>query len=66
MATGDLVASALAELAGTRYHRSDAVELVANSAGLYAFYGDHLAWSDLVLTPAFVSQPLTSERQSEV
>lgn len=58
MAADDLVTSALAELAGTRHRRTDAADLVVNSPGLYAFYGDDLAWSDLSLTPAFEDQPL--------
>ena len=58
MAIDDLVASALAELARTTHQRSDAVGLVAKSPGLYAFYGDDHAWSDLALTPAFEDQPL--------
>jgi hypothetical protein len=56
--TDHLVASALEALAGTRHRRSEAVELVARSAGLYAFYGDDRSWSDLSQTRAFEDQPI--------
>lgn len=55
-----IVADALASLVGERHRRKDAAELVARRPGLYAFYGDHRAWSDLDLTPAFADQPLAS------
>lgn len=49
---------ALEELAGVRHRRQDAAELVAREAGLYAFYGDGRAWTELQLTPKFDGQPL--------
>ncbi|KQV69687.1 hypothetical protein ASC64_07580 [Nocardioides sp. Root122] len=58
MTADDLIVSALDALAGTRHRRSDAVDQVAKSAGLYAFYGDDQSWSDLSQTPAFEDQPL--------
>ena len=58
MSIESFVADSLEELAGVRHRRKDAVELVARSAGLYAFYGDERAWSELQLTPVFVDQPL--------
>lgn len=58
MTIESVVADALEELAGVRHRRKDAAELVARRAGLYAFYGDGRAWSELQLTPAFDGQPL--------
>jgi hypothetical protein len=58
MTSDAVVAAALHALAGVRHPRIEAVELVAKSPGLYAFYGDAHAWSDLGLTPAFGDQPL--------
>jgi hypothetical protein len=52
------VADALEALAGARLHRVEAVELVPRSPGLYAFYGDEQAWTDLRLAPAFDGRPL--------
>lgn len=52
------VAAALEALAGTRHMHGHAVDLVPREPGLYAFYGDDQAWSDLGLTPAFGGQPL--------
>lgn len=57
--TADPVAlEAIAALAGVRHVRSDAVTQVAKRPGLYAFYGDERAWSDLELSPTFEDQPL--------
>jgi hypothetical protein len=53
-----VVAEALQALAGARLARLEAVERVARKPGLYAFYGDEHAWSDLGLSPAFDDQPL--------
>src|SRR3954453_8936053 len=58
MTTDALVAAALQALGGVRHSRDEARELVAKQPGLYAFYGDGHAWSDLGLTPAFDDQPL--------
>ena len=52
------VAQALADLAGARHIRRDATYEVPKAPGLYAFYGDEQAWSDLDLSPAFDDQPL--------
>jgi hypothetical protein len=52
------VAQALVDLAGARHNRADATHGVQKRAGLYAFYGDEQAWSDLDLSPAFEGQPL--------
>ena len=54
----DVLAQALNELAGVRHTHAEAVDRVPRSAGLYAFYGDEQAWSDLELAPAFIDQPL--------
>lgn len=53
-----VVADAVEELAGVRHRRDEAAELVAKQAGLYAFYGDERAWSQLQLTPVYDGQPL--------
>lgn len=45
----DLIASALAALTGDRWPIPVASEHVPPSAGLYAIYGDALAWHDLQL-----------------
>lgn len=58
MTIESVVADALEELAGVRQPRKDAAEHVARRAGLYAFYGDERAWSEIQLTPAFDGQPL--------
>lgn len=55
---GAVVAAALHALAGVRHSRIEAIELVAKRPGLYAFYGDAQAWSDLGLSPSFDDQPL--------
>lgn len=57
--TSDVVlAAALESLSGTRHSHSVAVQLVPKWPGLYAFYGDGEAWSELRLSPAFDGQPL--------
>ncbi len=53
-----VVNAALRALAGLRHPRIEAVNLVPKAPGLYAFYGDGQAWSDLGLTSAFDDQPL--------
>ena len=53
-----VVASALEALSGPRHPRTSAAELAPRTAGLYAFYGDEVAWEDLGLVPAFDDQPL--------
>lgn len=53
-----VIAAALESLAGIRHGHSDAVQHVPREPGLYAFYGDDHAWSDLGLSPAFEGQPL--------
>lgn len=58
MTTVRLIDAALASLAGDRHVHADAVRLVPNHPGLYAFYGDERAWADLELSPAFADQPL--------
>ena len=58
MTNAAVVAAALNALAGNRHRRIEAEGLVAKSPGLYAFYGDDYAWSDLGLTPALRDQPL--------
>ena len=58
MSIESFAADALEELSGIRHRRKDAAVLVAKRAGLYAFYGDERAWSELELTPAFAGQPL--------
>jgi hypothetical protein len=58
MASDSVLALALADLAGVRHARVDAGERVPKLAGLYAFYGDEQAWSELDLSPAFDNQPL--------
>lgn len=52
------VVEALVGLAGARNNRADAAHKVPRAPGLYAFYGDGRAWSDLDLTPALDGQPL--------
>lgn len=52
MTVESAVVQALIDLAGTRRSRADAARLVPRAAGLYAFYGDEMAWLDLHLTPA--------------
>ncbi|HVQ18152.1 MAG TPA: hypothetical protein VMT27_03850 [Actinomycetes bacterium] len=51
-------AEALVDLAGVRHKRSAATHQVPSAPGLYAFYGDEQAWSELDLSPAFDGQPL--------
>lgn len=58
MTVESVAADALEDLAGVRHRRKDAAEFVARKAGLYAFYGDGRAWSELQLAPAFDGQPL--------
>lgn len=60
MAThGDaVIEAALEALAGERHNHSRAADLVPDQPGLYAFYGDKQAWTDLALEPAFDDQPL--------
>src|SRR6478735_3475202 len=58
MSIESFAADALEELSGIRHRRKDAAVLVAKRAGLYAFYGDERAWSELELAPAFDDQPL--------
>lgn len=58
MTNDPVVAAALESLAGARHDNATAVALVPASPGLYAFYGDDLAWSSLGLSPAFDDQPL--------
>lgn len=58
MSSDLLIAVALESLAGRRHARKDAAGLVPNRPGLYAFYGDDRAWSDLGLTRAYDGQPL--------
>lgn len=50
--------SALEALSGPRHPRTSAAELAPRKAGLYAFYGDEVAWEELDLVPAFDDQPL--------
>jgi hypothetical protein len=58
MASDPTLAHALVDLAGGRHTHADARDRVPKSAGLYAFYGDEQAWSDLDLSPVFDDQPL--------
>ncbi len=58
MSSDLVVDQALADLASTRHNRRDATDRVPRAPGLYAFYGDEQAWSDLDLSPAFDDQPL--------
>ena len=58
MTSDDVVAEALAGLAGVRHTRDDAQVMAPRAAGLYAFYGDDQAWRDLDLTPVPGGQPL--------
>ena len=53
-----LTAEALVDLARVRHKRSAATHQVPSAPGLYAFYGDGQAWSELDLSPAFDGQPL--------
>lgn len=53
-----VVAEVLAALVGERHARSPAESLVPKRPGLYAFYGDNRAWSDLRLESAGDQQPL--------
>lgn len=50
--------AALTSLTGARHAHLDAVRLVPREPGLYAFYGDDRAWSQLRLVAAFDDQPL--------
>lgn len=58
MSLESAVAEALTDLAGPRHIRQELIRLVPKAPGLYAFYGDEQAWSDLDLSPAFDDQPL--------
>lgn len=58
VAIDPVIAAALQALAGVQHRREDAKDVVASSAGLYAFYGDARCWSDLRIVPTFVGQPL--------
>ena len=58
MSNDAVIAAALGSLAGARHGYNDAVQVVPDEPGLYAFYGDRAAWSSLGLTPAFDDQPL--------
>lgn len=58
MSDEPVVADALDALAGPRHPRDVAALTVARAPGLYAFYGDDVAWQALLLTPAFEDQPL--------
>jgi hypothetical protein len=58
MTTDSVIAAALLALAGPGNAHADAVHLVAKQPGLYAFYGDDNAWSELGTSPEFDGQPL--------
>src|SRR3954470_18321824 len=58
MTSEDVVAAALKALADDKHARGEAAEVVPKSPGLYAFYGDVRAWSDLGLDAGFDGQPL--------
>lgn len=58
MTNNAVAVAALHALTGERHPRAEAAKLVAKRPGLYAFYGDGHAWSDLGLTPSFDDQPL--------
>lgn len=53
MTSGAVLAAALESLAGIRHTHSDALRLVPEAPGLYAFYGDDHALSERGLSPAF-------------
>lgn len=58
MTSDAVISGALESLAGLRNRHREAVKLVPNKPGLYAFYGDDEAWSQLELRPALDAQPL--------
>lgn len=58
MTNDSMIAAALESLAGVRHIHFDAMLLVPKEPGVYAFYGDEHAWSELGLSPAFDDQPL--------
>lgn len=58
MTSNAVISAALDSLSGRRLAFLDAVELVPTEPGLYAFYGDDDAWSQLGLKPAYGGQPL--------
>lgn len=58
MTSNAAISAALESLSGRRHGYLDAVQLVPKEPGLYAFYGDDHAWSQLRLTPANGGQPL--------
>lgn len=53
-----VVEAALHALAGERHDRTRAADLVPDQPGLYAFYGDEEAWTELALERVFDGQPL--------
>jgi hypothetical protein len=53
-----VIEAAMETLAGERHNRSRAADRVPDQPGLYAFYGDKQAWTELALEPAFDEQPL--------
>lgn len=58
MSSDSVVASALAALAGPGFAHAEAVQVVKNLPGIYAFYGDDQAWIELDSSPEFEGQPL--------
>ena len=58
MTTDSVTASALLALAGPGDTHADAIHLVAKLPGLYAFYGDDRAWSELGMSSECKGQPL--------
>lgn len=58
MVSESFVSDALHALVGVRHARVDAVAFAPRKPGLYAFYGDEVAWKELALAPAFEDQPL--------
>ena len=58
MTSDAVTVGAFEALTGTRHAHGDAVQLVPKEPGLYAFYGDDQAWSELGLRSAFAGQPL--------
>ncbi len=53
-----VAAEALEALSGPCHRRADATKLVPFKAGLYAFYGDDQAWTDLGLFAEHEGRPL--------
>lgn len=58
MTSDVVIAAALESLASQRLAHREAAQLVPREPGLYAFYGDARAWSDLGLSLDFDGQPL--------